>query len=198
MKVTRREMMFLVGAAGAVVATPATLRMVARAPELVPPVAFGETSAVIRVPGATVEALGLRSPVVSSQTLDADSPAARFRSLERESNEWWYDNVQFTVVGEEYVSDPSDRDLYRRLVRGAVAYPGVTVPRTPIRATGARITDTDWDIRERAMYVTYRLWAAPVVVTKMVFHDGTHKLDMDVFYHTVEAVPRSIKNPWTV
>ena len=189
MEATRREMMFMVGAAGAIVATPATLRGVMQGPMLGSPVVVAETSATIRVPVDVMEGLGLRSPVLDPAKGDEDVHGR---------NRGWYHDVKFKVVGLDHMENVHDRDLYRRLARGAVAYPGVTVPETPIEAAGKRITDVDYDVHERAMYVTYRLWAAPVAVTEMVFHGEARGLEMDVIYHTTEIISGDIKDPWRV
>ncbi len=191
METTRREMMFMVGAAGAVVATSATLRLVAQTPAFSPTI-VAETSAILRVPVDVMEGLGLSLPVMDytvPDPVDKDADA-------HHHNRGWYRDVKFRVVGLDHVEDPDDRALYKRMAFGASAWPGVTVPRTPIEASGKRITDVNYDVLERAAYVTYRLWAAPVAVTKMVFHGGTHGLEMDVFYHTVEIEPGDFKDPF--
>ncbi len=186
METTRRQMMFMVGAAGAVVAAPSVMRSYPY-PQSPETTIVAETSATIRVPVAVMDRLGLRTPVYRPAKGDEDA---------FERNRGWYRDVKFKVVGLDHVKDPDDRDLYRRLSRGAVAYPGVTVPKTPIEALGKRVTDMNYDIRERAMYVTYRLWAAPVAVTEMVFHSEAHGLEMDVFYHTQEIMVGDYKDPF--
>ena len=176
----------MVGAAGAVVATSATLRratMAAR-PETI---MVAETSVTLRVPVDVMESMGLCMPTPHPEGYDEDTFV---------NNKGWYRDVKFHVVGLDHVEDVHDRDLYLRLARGAEAWPGVTVPRTPIDAAGKRITDVNYDIRERAAYVTYRLWAAPVAVTKMVFHSEARGLEMDVLYHTQEIIPGDFKDPF--
>ncbi len=185
MDTTRREMMFMVGAAGAVVATSVTLR---RATMVVRPetIMVAETSVTLRVPVDVMESMGLCMPTPHPEGYDEDTFV---------NNKGWYRDVRFHVVGLDHVEDPDERAMLQNLSRHARAYPGVTVPRTLIQAAGKRITDVNYDIRERAAYVTYRLWAAPVAVMMVEFNDAVG-LEMDVFYHTQEIIPGDFKDPF--